>query len=361
MATTAPLSIRPARPEDEGAILEAFRRVIAGARPRADVGGGRPDGASPIRTADEWHWRYGAHPLGRRAMIALDEEGRVLAHYAGLPQRALVDGEPALHLQAVDSFCDPSRRGGLARAGLFVRVGRAFAQVFVGPPGNGVEQTEEKASFIWGLPVLPAWRSGRDHLGYGQLRRMLLLSADPEDLRTAHGDGKALEIAEWGPAEPIPACMDELARLALIGTRAGVLRDRAWMQWRYRERPEVDYHLALVQRAGQPLGAAVAREGEFDGRRGLLLCEWIVAPVGEPDQTRAALLVWARDRARATGVSEIIAHLGERAAEFLPLQEAGFVVRATGRTVAARSFHRRRDLVWFADHLEVSLGDTDLV
>ena len=60
-------------------------------------------------------------------------------------------------------------------------------------------------------------------------------------------------------------------------------------------------------------------------------------------------------------MGELRLHLGERSPEFTALQGAGFSVRATGRTVAAHSCLARRDLVWFADHLEVSLGDTDLV
>ncbi len=373
MASTAPPTIRLARNEDDGAILEAFRRVYG------PLGGGQ---CSPR----EWRWRYGEQPLGRRSMIAVDGKGRVLAHYGARAQRALVEGRWTVFLQAVDSFCEPRARGGLARAGLFARVGRAFEEAFVGPPhgaaDGGPELDVERAPFIWGLPVLPAWRSGRSNLGYGHMRQLLLLVAEVEPAGPGERAGSPvaadarLEIRQLPPGEALPASCDSLSRTLLLGTRAGVLRDRAWLEWRYRARPGVDYDIALVERTGDLLGLAVARvcsalapapPGQSSSREpgdaapGLVICEWCV-PAGDAARgVRGALLKWARERARVAGVGELRLHLGERSPEFTALQGAGFSVRATGRTVAAHSCLARRDLVWFADHLEVSLGDTDLV
>jgi hypothetical protein len=368
-------------------------------------------------------------------MIAVAEDGRVLAHYGALAQRALVDGRWTVFLQAVDSFCDPRARGGLARGGLFARVGRAFERAFVGlpitaapaantasaanvapaanlasvanpAPGPAVPDTDgtcpggtggadsqqsecgarglERAPFIWGLPVLPAWRSGRGQLGYGQLRQLLLLVGEVEQLEACEGSAgdSATTVRELGPDELPPNACDILARRLLMTRRVGVLRDRAWLAWRYRQRPAVEYHLALAERGGELLGLAVARiidtraesqpwllPAPFPGQleaanpagKCLVLCEWCV-PAGEDARpVGRALLAWARERAQAAGARSIHIHLGERSAEFQALQAAGFKVRATGRTVAARSFLPRRDLVWFADHLEVSLGDTDLI
>ena len=131
----ADVTLREYRPGDEALILEAFNRLFARVDP-----GFRP------RTLASWRWRYSEHPEGARVMLAVGADGRVLAHYAGLGVRVrTVDGE--LHAsQAVDSFCDPGVRGGLARRGLFARVGEAYATRFCGTgPGRDC--------MVYGLPV----------------------------------------------------------------------------------------------------------------------------------------------------------------------------------------------------------------
>jgi len=77
------------------------------------------------------------------------------------------------------------------------------------------------------------------------------------------------------------------------GREAVLIRDAAYLNWRYVERPGAAFELALVRRAAGPVGWAVLRDG--------LLFDW-GAPL-QDEGAVGALLAWARARTRAAGTA----------------------------------------------------------
>jgi len=350
----ADVTLREYRPGDEAQILQTFNRLFAGVDP-----GFRP------RTPASWRWRFTDHPDGMRVMLAVDAGGRVLAQYAGLGVRVHTPSGELDVSHAVDSFCDPGARGGLARRGLFARVAEAYVARFCGA-GQG------RDALVYGLPVRTAWSVGRAQSGYRLLRPLLRLEREPGAASQRPAPGVELEVRR-----DFPPAVDELFERCTKGAGpmgAVALRDRRHLEWRFTAHPDHDYRVGLAHRGGSLVGYAVLRQGTFDGRAGLLICDWLVAP-GETGAEQA-LDAWLEEacsgQVAATGEEAgeaaagrqrgpAIAVFGERSREFAGFQERGFRVHPSGYLLAGRSFESQRDVRWWARHLHFTLADTDLV
>ena len=333
MSSAPAYEIRAYRPGDEHAILAAFNRIFA-----------RVDPGFHPRALQEWRWLYERNPSGRRIQLAVAEDGRVLAQYAGIPQRVLLDGQPTSFSQSVDSMSDPEFRR-LSREPLFVQVGRAFDAGF---GGTG----PDKDTLMWGLPVPAAFRIGKKALKYELIRQQHKLSGALARIAPGSSALAVEELADF--PEETDALFARLAR-----ERRGIaVRDRAQLRWRYVENPNHRYQIGAVRRAGALLGLAVFRKGSFDLIEDGLLVDWL-APAGDAD-VGAALVAWALARARAEGCERLTALFPESAPEWLGFQRLGLRVHATRYFLVAWSFSAVHDLEWMRRHWFYTLGDTDL-
>jgi hypothetical protein len=333
MSTAPAYEIRAYRPGDEHAILEAFNRIFA-----------RVDPGFHPRTLEQWRWLYERNPSGRRIQLAVGEDGRVLAQYAGIPQRVRLDGEAGSFSQSVDSMSDPEFRR-LAREPLFVQVGRAFDAAF---GGTGAE----KDTLMWGLPVPVAFRIGKKALKYELIRQQHKLSAPLARIVPRPSALAAQEL------ERFPAEIDALFERLASERRCIAVRDGAQLRWRYEEHPDHRYRIAGVRRAGELVGLAVFRKGPFDLIEDGLLVDWL-APAGDED-VRGALLEWLLECARAEGCERLTALFPDTSPEWLAFQRLGLCVHATRYFLVAWSFSPRHDLDWMERHWYYTLGDTDL-
>jgi hypothetical protein len=325
--------VRAYEPGDEVGILAAFNRIFAAVDPTFTP-----------RGLEEWRWLYERNPSGRRIWLAITDAGRVLAQYAGVPQRVLLDGEPGAFSQSVDSMADPEFRR-LAREPLFVQVGRAFDAAFGGAG-------PAKDTLMWGLPVPAAFRIGKKALKYELVRQQHKLSCPTARIALPRSPLVAEEIAEF------PEETDALAARMGRERRGIAVRDRAQMAWRYAENPRHRYRIGAVRRGGELVGLAVFRKGAFDLVEDGLLVDWMAAP-GDGD-VRAALLAWVAGRARAEDCERITTVFADTAPEWLAFQELGFHVQATRYFLVAWSFSPRFHLGWMRRHWYYTLGDTDL-
>jgi hypothetical protein len=344
--TRSAFEVRGYRAGDEHAILAAYNRIFA-----------RVDPGFVPRDESAWRWAFVENPSGSRISLAVTADGRVVAQYAGLGQRVLVDGRRTHFSQSVDSFVDPDFASGLARATAFVRAGERYAATFGAPAGPD--------EVMWGLPVPAAWRIGKEKLGYEVLRTLTFLAAPRERLA---GDASTVRELAGVP--------DDVERLAQrVATRRGMLalRDRAHLAWRYERHPLHRYRFGAVVRGGELVGLAIARAAELADARGEVLADWLV-PDDEPDAARA-LLAWlargsptapntagASRAARAASESpELVAFFADTAPEWLAFQRLGFRVRPSRYVQVGRSYVRSLALADVRRRFWWTLGDTDLV
>ncbi len=330
-----PYTVREYEPGDEHAVLATFNRVFSELDP----------GFVP-RTLESWRWLYLDNPSGWRIYLAVtDDDGRVISQYAGVRQRMLLEGEPACFSQAVDSMTDPAFRRGLKRPGFFVLTGYPYASNYGGPSPDG-------DVVMWGLPLPAAWRVGKGFLKYQLIRVQNKLVADPARLDGSAGGVEVEEVGEF------PEEVDVLSERAGAEHGAIAVRDKAQLDWRFRDNPDNDYAIALARRGAELLGYAVYRFGTFDREESGLVCDWLV-PGGE-GAVAVALRAWLAERARRDSAERLAAVFPDTVGEWLAFQRAGFRVHPTHYFVVGRSYVPRYRMPWLHQHWYYTLGDSDL-
>ena len=325
--THADTAIRPFASGDEAQLMRSFSEAFGAVDP----------GFEPWSAA-RWRWQFLENPAGTRLMAAFDAEGRALAQYAGVPQRARLDGERVYFTQSVGSFCLPEARG-LGHHSLFVRTGFEYAKEYVSPGGD---------AWTWGYPVLPARRIGERSLGYERVRQQMMLLAEPSAINAPVSSAEVTETGEF--TEEVDGLFERLAPRH----PAVCERESRWLDWRYRRHPEHRYRIAMAHQAGALKGYAVARAQDFQGERRLVVCDWWCEEAAE-----GSLLAWLADVAEEAGVASVAACFAHAGAELQEWQTAGFQVAPTDLILSGRS-HTRRAPFWFAPRWFTTLGDSDL-
>jgi len=110
-----PLTIGPLRAEHQQQVEQLFS-VVFGTAPAAGW----------------WTWKYGPAGLDGRAMGLWDEDGALIAHYAGFPRPLRWQGQRRLAIQIGDVMVAPRARALLTRRGAFYQVCSRFFQQHVG-------------------------------------------------------------------------------------------------------------------------------------------------------------------------------------------------------------------------------------
>lgn len=241
-------------------------------------------------SAEHWQWKYGRGP---GQALALFEHGDMVAHYGGLTRDLCVFGEALRGCQVCDVMVAPRARRSLARRGPMARIAATFLETQIG----------------WGLPhaVGYGFPSAR-HQGaadrmklYEAVDRMVQLTwpvppaaatAAPALDNLADADGRLSSAARQRVHQLWQAMARSMTDVAL-----GV-RDADWLQWRYLDRPGVDYEVLLLRSRWwrRPLGVLVLRR-----RDDTLELMDLVAP---PERF-GLLLAAARARAAAAGLSQL--------------------------------------------------------
>jgi hypothetical protein len=248
----------------------------------------------------------------------------------------------------VDSFCDPGVRGGLARAGLFVQAGRPYADRH-GFDGQGEDR------LMYGLPVPAAWRVGRDQLQYSMLSPLWRLEGEAVTLGGLETDSDVCVEA----GDRVPDGVDALFEDAAAGRAARVIKDRRHLAWRYDARPEGEYLWLRALRNQELVGWMVLAQGAVEGQTALWIMDALVG-CGD-DGARRALMAAAGRQARDRGLDTLACIATDACQEWDALQRLGLRVVHSGYSFAGRSYEPRRPVAWWAEHLSLALGDTDLL
>ena len=327
------ITVREYRPGDEAAILAAFNRAFAAVDPHFQP-----------RSPAVWEWQYRRNPAGAYVWIAVDAEGEVVAQMAGIPIRMVQDGQEVRWNQVADTFVDPRHARSLRN--LYYAVAKPYADRYSGAP-------PERDPVGYGMPVRRALRIGGRQLGYEVVRSQNKLCAAPADVRQERAGAVALEeVASF------PESIVAVQRRVEAAPCAVAVRDRAFLDWRFVQHPQLVYRRAVASRAGEPLGLAVYRAGHFDGSEDGLVCDWSVAP-GEREAA-AALRAWLVACARADGAERLTVMLPETCADWTDFQRAGFRALPTGYYACAHSYHGPYDMRWLYHHWRYTLADFDL-
>ena len=327
----AEYEIRPFRDEDADSLLETFNLVFM--RENPDM--------SP-RTREQWEWAYRQNPGGMRIFVAV-HGGRVVAQYAGMPNRMSFEGGEHTFVDIVDSMVHPDHRMGLKRPGLFIKTAQPFLEEYGRPD-------RDLAFFGW--PIEKAWPINKRFLGYQQIRSEVVLAREPGPGPTELPGGVE-RVARFGPE------VERLYRRCEEPWGISAIRDDRFLNWRYVTNPFHEY-VCLAVRSGEELaGYAVYRASQEAGGGPAMLVDFLV----HPEDLEAARLLeqGALALAREAGESSIATLQVEWTPWFARFQEWEWLVWPTEWIMVASIFHPRLDPVWLRDHWWYQMGDLDVV
>lgn len=330
--------IRPYRPGDEQQILGLFRRIFG-----------------VDRTLEHWRWKFQNNPAGRQIILAVADDGEIIAQHAGLPVRVAKGEQTFLFVNSVDCMVDARFRRGLKRPGLMVSLILQHDKEFMGQgPGKG--------TIGYGFPI-PTFR----HLLNGtktcqslhpvmQLGKDLPVPrADRRGTRTRAGSWRYRieRVARLSPS------FDRLWHQCRKELPLAAIRDAQYLNWRYADCPDIPYTILVATNrlTGRPSGAAVLRLGLPD-RPVALLVDWLV-PSGRQDVAQM-LLDHCHTLAMASGLHRIEAWFPEYATQFHFLRAQGYEPVPTMYHLIARQCTSELSLEWVKDHWYYTMGDSDI-
>ena len=258
-----------------------------------------------------------------------EADGRIVGTYCGTPIGLRLCGTSTEGIHGSHAMTAPEyrRQGILTRLASAAQAGWSEAgyRLQIGVPWG--TWGSRRAALGW-LPVtqlvwLDRWLAPERALA----RRLRVPTALTERLhlwrwlRPSPPPAGDVQVRELARAEPALDCL--WSRLAPAWEHA-VVREAAWLDWRYLQAPAADYRILLAERGPEPVGYLALRiqRQPGGGVRG-----WIVDLLAAPGDAaaRRSLLAAALSRFETGGV--------ERAAALVPadsgwrqeLAEAGFV------------------------------------
>lgn len=355
-ADLPPYTIRPYRPGDEHELVKLFERV---------------NGRSI--TTDHYLWKFCHLPSPvENVWLAVVDEWPIF-HYAAMPIPYRLPGGSRTVMTSVDIMTDPDWQ----RQGILTAVGgrtyRTWAEA-------GIPFTFGLPNERWGTrtkavglePLFPLQWFTRLLRPTTTLKNRFLKPPTHSPPSTPHSPYDRLWNRWWNRSltpdptieieqvEQAGEVFDELWRLCEGDKTVSIIRDRAWVDWRFLAAPSADYQLFLARRNGRPAGY-IATRLTTDGPvvKGLIV-EWL-APAGD-EAVRRTLLGHALDYLAVHGAQSAATQAVPDTPDHVLLRRAGFLGRAAF-TVWLAPYDKTLPMAVMADRHQWRLygGDFDVV
>jgi len=254
----APWNIRAYRPGDEAALVDLFKRAF-----------------DRTITANHWRWKFKQLPSPVENVWLAMAHDQPISQHPGLPVRYRFPGGEQTAMVLVDIMTDPTfqRQGILTKLGQFTYdTWREAGIPFIVALPNERWGSRTRAlgwQVIFPLqwlirPLRPEVDLAR-RLKMKRVSRLTLLST----IWNAFWQQKipsdpTVQIRPVNRAEP---AFDILWQACAAEHPISVVRDSAWIRWRYLTPPAFAYHMLLAERSGQPVGYLVYRLAETAGAK----------------------------------------------------------------------------------------------
>jgi len=309
-------TIRTYRSGDERALVALFERAFG-------------------RAIDEAHWRWKLRHAATKVenvWLALDGDAPIF-QYAGIPTRFRLPSGETIAMVSVDTMTAPEWR----RRGLLGNVGRVVYDAW----------RDAGIPFVLGLPN-ERWGSRAGALGWLPLFQLawLVRPLRPEALVARRLRLPALARLAWAggawnalwrvrsrrdpsvhlrQVERAGQEFDQLWHRCEAELPVSVVRDSAWVNWRYLDAPSFAYRVLLAQRAEQTIGYAAYRVEHLSGATIAFVAELFADP--SDARGRAALLAETLRHAYDSGADRALTLAAPGTPLYRELRRAGFLRR----------------------------------
>lgn len=347
-------SVRPYEPGDEEGIVALFNAVFSEDNPSFEP-----------RTLDDWRAIYLDNPAGIQTFVATNPEGEVIGNYSAIPAWCSDRGERAMSMQAVDTCVDKRYRGRLSKKSVFVTIATEMISYYSTPGRDPYDV------YMWGLPNEQAFPVGTRIIGYKPVHcPMPALVADVDeawvaareaeagDVTTVDWDGASDDVAGTG-ATPgdVVAGLAGLFERHLDRDAITLWKDEAYIAWRYRATRQVTYRVALAQRGGELVGAAVYRLG-WGGMPVVPIVDWYGD--GADRAVQAALLARIARTTREHGGARLETWATPPTDHFKTLSTLGLSREDSRFNLCIMTFGEGLSPEMAKEHWAVTMGDSDI-
>jgi len=328
---SVPWILRSVQRGDDDGLLELYSEVFSG---------------ESARSAAHWRWKYLDPRVANHSCVAQDpEDGRFVAHIGGLALPTWCRGEVRTTTQSVDNMLAPRLQQGLKRIGVFALAVNHWVDSWFGA---------ERDFIAWGYPSEGNFRIGQRFCKYSLVRPINVLLCESGSLPAV--SGSSLEVIETRVLGPE---INRLWERCAPSMEMGLVRNRAYLDWRYRAHPDVDYRVLVAQDSGSGglRGLCVMRDGGIDPGAATIM-DWLVP--SDDEEAACSLLGEVGRRAQAAGQGTVGAFFPDGLHWFQRFQEYGFRVRATEAIQVARSWDRAVSLRDIRRGFYATFGDMDV-
>jgi hypothetical protein len=307
-------TIRPYQPGDEAHLVRLFERSF-----------------DHTITEAHWRWKLKHLPSPVENVWLAVHGGTPIFHYGGIPCRFHLPGGERVAMVSVDGMTAPEfrRRGILTHAGQFIFDAWQDAGIpfTLGLPNEqwGSRTTALGWKTLFPLqwlvrPLRPTTLLAR------RLRVPFLAHRTVPDTLWNRFWNRTLALDPTVDVDPVyeagPA-FDHLWRGCASEIKISVVRDRAWVTWRYLAAPSIDYRVLLATRARQPVGYLAYRIKETPKGKLGFIAEVFTPPAEE--RGRATLVRHALDALQGEAVDAVFTLATPKTPLFRFFRRAGFV------------------------------------
>lgn len=317
--------------------------------------------------ADFWRWKYFENPAGGACVAVARMGGEIVGRVCFLPVRVRIDERPVLACQQVDVAILATHRGGgiyfqLAHAVMEEGESRGIAFGF----GFATEETRALSTELLGFTLVGPIRRLVKVLDYGHYARSFVGGPAARVLGRVVGRRRrkatSLSLPTPEGITPVPRFDERFDRLAadLSPGRIMVVRDSAYLDWRYADCPTVAYGRYAAQEGGAIRGFVVFHTYEGDGAvRGVI--DDLVCPLDDGDLAER-LLSQAVSALSAAGAVNVICWLPAwnplaprlRKVGFRAREARNFLIFLSNKTTQIEEQYLGDERNWYYTH-----GDSD--
>ena len=285
-----------------------------------------------------WSWKY---PEGQ-GLLALGDQGKIVAHYGALVRCVQVLGVPMKALQVADVMVAAKHRALMVREGAFAQLARAFQALHF--------ESQDRFAFAYGFPTVRAMRLGARLNLYEEADRVQEIVWSGLSRRNLLGPRLRL----IGNIQSIEKSLQGLWTTMAQGLKDWVLvaRDPAYLVTRYDRHPGIDYICLLAQSqwSKRALGLLILRK-EPEGFR-------LMDLVAHPSDVRS-LILGLRHWIGRQGCDRLIGWSASRQLEYFI--GTGFCLTGTEVAIPLNRAWCRLPVDTLKKNWWVSLGDTDFL
>ncbi len=272
VARRSKLRFRPATAGDEAEIQLLCRKVFGIAL-----------------NEDEWQWRNVRNPCGPTLTQVAEKEGRIVGHLSGVPTDLKIGDSRRKAFLIVDSVVDPAWRGRGIHAALTIEMSNRFCEQADGL-GFGLPNNQAYAPMLkLGIPrvlTMPVFMKVLDwrNVLRSKIRSPFAASALGNIANTFRRRRRPLELGgiELEEIYHFGTPADQLWQRIASHFNISAIRNAAFLNWRYFQRPSLPYRVFSASCHGQWIGYVVVRMlHKWDIRLGTLVD--LVFDPAEPD------------------------------------------------------------------------------